>query len=81
MKSENVLTYTAVFEPAKEGGYVVSVPALPGCITQGETFEEAKRYIQEAITLYLASLKDLGEEIPHEFADPVITRITAPDPA
>ena len=34
--------YTAVFEPAEEGGYVVYIPALPGCVTQGETFEEAK---------------------------------------
>ena len=34
-------TYTAVFEPAEEGGYIVSFPALPGCATQGETLDEA----------------------------------------
>ena len=39
--SEKVLKYTAVFEPAEEGGYVVTVPALPGCATEGDTFEEA----------------------------------------
>jgi predicted RNase H-like HicB family nuclease len=80
MKSEKLLSYTAVFEPAEEGGYVVSVPMLPGCLTQGETFEEAKRYIEEAITLYLETLKDLGEEIPRELSEPIITRVTAPDP-
>lgn len=81
MKSKNNLTYTAVFEPAEEGGFVVSVPALPGCLTQGETFEEAKRNIEDAMMGYLATLKDLGEDIPHEIADPIITRVVAPDPA
>lgn len=38
--SQKILKYTAIFEPAEEGGYVVSVPALPGCATQGETFEK-----------------------------------------
>ena len=63
MRPEKILTYTTVFEPAKEGGYVVSVPVLPGCLTQGETFEEAKKNIQEAMALYLSVLKEDGEEI------------------
>lgn len=81
MKSEKVLTYTAVFEPAEEGGYVVSVPMLPGCMTQGETFEEAKRNIEDAISLFVNAIKDIGEEIPQEASDPIITRVVAPDPA
>jgi len=81
MKSENVLTYTAIFEPAEEGGFVVSVPVLPGCLTQGETFEEAKRNIEDAISVYIASLKELGEAIPHELSDPIITRVVTPYPA
>lgn len=81
MKSEKVLTYTAVFEPAEEGGYVVSVPMLPGCMSQGETFEEAKRNIEDAISLFVATIKDLGEEIPQESHDSIITRVVAPDPA
>ncbi|KAF5428961.1 putative nuclease of the RNAse H fold, HicB family [Candidatus Methanophagaceae archaeon] len=40
-------------EPQEEGGYTVYVPALPGCISQGETYEEALENIKEAIELYL----------------------------
>ena len=49
----------AVFTEEKEGGYSVSVPALPGCHSQGETFEEAQKNITEAIQLYL---EDADEE-------------------
>ncbi|NTW55399.1 MAG: type II toxin-antitoxin system HicB family antitoxin, partial [Chlorobaculum sp.] len=42
-----------VLEPSDEGGYTVLVPSLPGCISEGETREEALQNIQEAIALYL----------------------------
>lgn len=42
-----------VLEPSEEGGYTVYVPALPGCISEGETVEEALVNIEEAIELYL----------------------------
>ena len=42
-----------VFEPSDEGGYTVYVPALPGCVSEGDTLEEARRNIREAIELYL----------------------------
>ena len=42
-----------VLEPQEEGGYTVYVPSLPGCISQGETYEEALENIKEAIELYL----------------------------
>ncbi len=42
-----------VLEPAEEGGYTVYVPSLPGCISEGDTFEEAAKNIKEAIELYL----------------------------
>ena len=42
-----------VLELQEEGGYTVYVPALPGCISQGETYEEALENIREAIELYL----------------------------
>lgn len=66
MKSRKakVLKYTAVFEGEKTGGYSVTMPALPGCISQGETFEEALENIKEAAELYLEDLKD--SEIPKE---------------
>jgi len=49
-----VYQYTAVFEPAEKGhGYTVTIPALPGCISEGNTFEEATANIKEAASLYL----------------------------
>ena len=42
-----------VLEPSEEGGYTVLVPALPGCLSEGETREEALANIEEAIVLYL----------------------------
>lgn len=58
------LTYKVLLKPEPEGGFTVNVPALPGCITYGETLEEAKINAQEAIELYIESLKEHGEEIP-----------------
>lgn len=45
-------SYAVVFTPADEGGYTATVPSLPGCISEGDTFEEAKKNITEAIELY-----------------------------
>ena len=42
-----------IFEPSDEGGYTVFVPALPGCISEGNCLDEARRNIREAIELYL----------------------------
>lgn len=47
-----------VFEKSDEGGYTVYVPSLPGCISEGETKEEALRNIKEAIELYLEPVED-----------------------
>ena len=68
-KKAKVLKYTAVFEPEKTGGYSVTIPALPGCISEGETFEEALANIKEAAELYLEDLKD--SEIPEE-TEPIV---------
>ncbi|OGY69628.1 MAG: hypothetical protein A3H61_04725 [Candidatus Jacksonbacteria bacterium RIFCSPLOWO2_02_FULL_44_20] len=58
--------YTVILEPADEGGYTVTVPALPGCSTEGETFEEAIAMARDAIEGYLESLIKHGEPIPVE---------------
>lgn len=50
----------------KEGGYTVMVPSLPGCITYGDTIEEAIKMAKEAIELYIESLIEHNEEIPTE---------------
>ena len=59
-------TYTAVFEPAVEGGYVVTFPALRGCITQGDTLTEAREMAADALTCYLEALRELERSIPTE---------------
>ena len=81
MKKKKILTYSAFFEPAEEGGYVVTVPILPGCVTQGETFEEAKKMAKDAIRLYLKVLKEDGEEIPVETEELIEVRIPVALPA
>ncbi len=47
-----------VLEPGEEGGYTVHVPGLPGCISEGDTREEALQNIREAIDLYLEAVED-----------------------
>lgn len=47
-----------ILEPSDEGGYTVIVPALPGCISEGETRDEALKNIKEAIELYLEPVED-----------------------
>ncbi len=78
--TKKILEYTVIFEPAEEGGYVVSTPTIPGCTTQGETFEEASANIKDAIQGCLAVLKEEGEEIPQEKSDIVITKISVVNP-
>lgn len=62
--SENILKYTAVFEPCEEGGFTVTVPKLPGLVTEGDTYEEALEMVKDAISGYLKVLNEQGEEIP-----------------
>lgn len=52
---------TVVLEAQEEGGYTVYVPALPGCISEGDTKEKALENIKEAIALYLESDSDNAE--------------------
>ena len=72
---KKILNYTVIFEPAEEGGFVVHVPALPGCHTQGETLDEAYRMAQDAILGYIEILRDFKEEIPQEKEAPIIARV------
>jgi predicted RNase H-like HicB family nuclease len=52
------MKFKVVLEPSDEGGYTVYVPSLRGCLSEGETVEEALENIQEAIELYLEPLED-----------------------
>ncbi len=75
-KERNIYSYTAILSPAEEGGYTVSVPALPGCFTQGDTIEEAVKNAEEAITCYLESLLKDGEPIPEENQGIIVRAVT-----
>ncbi|MHC1610048.1 MAG: type II toxin-antitoxin system HicB family antitoxin [Candidatus Methanospirareceae archaeon] len=56
--------YEVVIEPGEDGWLVVTVPALPGCITQGKNLEEALKNAKEAIAAYLESLKKNNQPVP-----------------
>jgi predicted RNase H-like HicB family nuclease len=58
--------YKILLRPEPEGGFTVTVPSLPGCITYGSTLTEAKEMAKEAIELYLESLADHDETIPND---------------
>jgi antitoxin HicB len=61
-----VLNYRILLRKEAEGGYTVIVPSLPGCVTYGDSIEEAIEMAKEAIELYIESLKEHDEEIPTE---------------
>ena len=54
--------HVVILEPSGEGGYTVYVPSLPGCISEGETWQEALDNIQEAMALHLESLEGLSPD-------------------
>ena len=56
----------------EDGYFVVEVPSLPGCISQGKSREEALANIEEAITLYIAVLQERGEPIPGDRVEVVL---------
>jgi len=60
------MTYTVVLLPAEEGGYTVLVPALPGCVTEGDTLTDALLMVEDAIAGYLAVLAEDGDPPPTE---------------
>lgn len=61
---QKILKYDVIFEEQSVGGYTVTVPTLPGCISEGDTFEEAKTNIMDAIKLFVEDLAEDGEAIP-----------------
>ena len=66
MAAMETYTYTVHLEPAEEGGYVVTVPALPGCITEGETYRDALAMAEDCIRGFLEALVKAGQPIPRE---------------
>lgn len=60
------MRFKVVLEPSDEGGFTVYIPSLPGCISEGETVEEALQNIEEAAELYLEAIED--DWVPDEQA-------------
>jgi antitoxin HicB len=60
------LLYNLFFQPEPEGGFTVTVPALPGCVSYGKSLEEAKAMAADAIQGYITSLKKHNEPIPSD---------------
>ena len=61
-----------MIEQDEDGVYVAEVPALPGCISQGQTREEAIENVREAIAAYLESLEAHGDPIPPPITEEVV---------
>jgi len=72
---QKILQYHTIFEPAIEGGYNVSFPSFPGCVTFGQTYEEAKSNAKEILELWIEELACEGKEIPISKFYPIIDEI------
>ena len=60
------MKYTVVLDRESDGGFVVYVPALPGCVSQGDNREEALANIREAINLYIETCREIGDPVPQK---------------
>lgn len=74
-KLQKISSYFAVFEPAEEGGYNVSFPHFPGCVTFGYTFEESKEKAREVLRLWLEELVSQKQKIPLGVYRPIIDEV------
>jgi antitoxin HicB len=68
-----ILNYTVLMTPDETGGYVVTCPALPGLVTEGDTLEEAREMAADAIRGYVESLLEDGEPIPTD--NPIVEEV------
>ncbi len=80
-KVEKISSYFAVFDPAIEGGFNVSFPDFPGCVTFGRNFEEAKEKAQEVLELWIEELKEGQEDIPATTGRPIVDEVRVKLPA
>jgi predicted RNase H-like HicB family nuclease len=67
--------FTVIIEQDEDGAFISSCPALPGCHSAGETEDEAREMIKDAIALYLDHLREKGEPIP---ADVTVAKVRVP---
>jgi len=74
-KIGKVLSYFAVFDPAEEGGYNVSFPDFPGCLTFGKNFEEAREKAEEVLELWLEELAFQKQKFIMRTRRPIIDEV------
>ena len=60
------MKYKIILREVTEGGYIVLVPSLPGCVSYGTSVEEALAHVKEATMGYIETLYEIGKEIPKE---------------
>lgn len=72
---QKISSYFAVFDSAEKGGYDVSFPDFPGCVTFGKTFEQAKKKAQEILELWLEELATQKQKIPLKSIRPIIDEV------
>lgn len=75
MKTSKATIYQAVFNPIPEGGFEVSFPDFPGCVTFGSTFEEAQAMAAEVLSLWIEELEAEHKAIPKHHARPIIADV------
>ena len=66
MKTTRTFRYNIILNPEPEGGFTVTVPSLPGCVTYGKNLKEAQEMASDAIRAYIASLKKHKEDVPSD---------------
>lgn len=74
-RKKTILEYPAIFNKAREGGYNVSFPDFPGCVTFGKNFEEAEKKAGEVLELWIEELKANRQKIPVSKSRPIISEI------
>lgn len=77
-KSKKMMKYFAIFEPAAEGGYNVSFPDFPGCVTFGRNMREAERMAREILSLWIEELVAQGKKFRKPLPRPAISEIAVP---
>lgn len=75
MKTTDATVYPAVFNPIPNGGYEVSFPDFPGCVTFGDTFEQAQEKASEVLGLWIEELEAERVAIPKHMQRPIITDV------
>lgn len=77
MERNSHYTYTAIFTQEADGRFSVSFPALDGCFTQGDTFDEALAMARDAMSLHLYGMEEDGEPIPRDVPVPSVSAPSA----